>query len=351
MATVTITVLAVNDAPVVAPDTYSTPEDTPLSVAAPGVLINDVDVDGDTLQSSVVSGTSSGTLVLQSNGSFLYTPNTDFTGIDQFTYKVSDGTTESLEVTVTILVGVVNDAPVAQPDNYLVDENGVLVVDAPGVLANDTDVDSNTLTIANVIDGPLHGILSWQPDGSFIYTPNTDFNGTDTFRYQATDGMDNSAPVLVTITVAALNDLPVINPDAYSTNEDTPLAVAAPGVLANDYDVDGDTLSATLVNGTSNGSVALNSRRQLPLHTERELQRRRHVQLQGERRHERHARDDRDDHGQQRERRAGGSTRCVLDARGRNPDNCRLRECWPTTPTTFLLRCRPSSSATWSTAA
>ena len=91
------------------------------------------------------------------------------------------------------------------------------------------------------------------------YTPNADFNGTDTFRYQATDGMDNSALALVTITVTAMNDLPVINPDAYSTNEDTPLAVSAPGVLANDYDVDGDTLSATLVNGPPNGSVALNS--------------------------------------------------------------------------------------------
>ena len=259
MATVTITVTPVNDVPVVAPDTYSTPEDTPLSVAAPGVLINDVDVDGDALQSSVISNPSSGTLVLNSNGSFLYTPNSDFTGIDEFTYKASDGTTESLEVTVTILVGVVNDAPVAQPDMFLVDENGVLDVPAPGVLANDTDVDSNTLTIANVIDGPLHGTLTWLPDGSFIYTPDADFNGTDTFRYQATDGMDNSAPVLVTLIVAAMNDLPVINPDAYSTNEDTPLAVSAPGVLANDYDVDGDTLSATLVNGPANGSVVLDS--------------------------------------------------------------------------------------------
>ena len=126
IVTVTITVEAVNDAPVVNDDSYSVNEDSFLTVSAPGVLSNDSDVDGDTLQAQVVDGPANGTVVLQSNGSFLYTPNANFGGSDSFTYKVTDGTTETAAATVYITVNPINDVPVAVDDSYTMFEDTVL---------------------------------------------------------------------------------------------------------------------------------------------------------------------------------------------------------------------------------
>src|SRR6184192_3676010 len=118
VATVTITVTPVNDAPVAAnDDSYTTPEDTQLTVSAPGVLANDSDVDGDALSAVLVSGPSHGTLTLNSDGSFSYMPALNFNGIDSFTYKASDGQVQSGVATVTITVTPVNDAPVAADDD------------------------------------------------------------------------------------------------------------------------------------------------------------------------------------------------------------------------------------------
>src|SRR5438045_7509108 len=103
IATVTITVTPINDAPVAAnDDTYTTPEDTLLTVSAPGVLANDSDVDGNSLSAVLVSNPTHGTLTLNANGSFGYVPTTNYNGIDSFTYRASDGSLESANATVTI---------------------------------------------------------------------------------------------------------------------------------------------------------------------------------------------------------------------------------------------------------
>jgi VCBS repeat-containing protein len=256
--TVNVTVVAVNDAPVAVNDSYSTNEDITLTVAAPGVLGNDTDVDGNALTAVLVSGPTKGTLTLNNNGSFSYTPNANFNGADSFTYKANDGTADSNVATVTITVNAVNDAPVAVNDSYSTNEDTTLSVAAPGVLGNDTDVDGNTLT-AVLVSGPTEGTLTLNSNGSFSYTPNANFNGTDSFTYKANDGTVNSNIATVTITVNAVNDAPVAVNDSYSTNEDTTLTVAAPGVLGNDTDVDGNALTAVLVSGPTKGMLTLNS--------------------------------------------------------------------------------------------
>jgi VCBS repeat-containing protein len=262
LATVTITVTAVNDAPAAADDAYSTAEDTPLTVAAPGVLGNDTDPDSTTLTAAVVTGPSHGTLTLDANGSFAYTPAANFNGGDSFTYRASDGTTASNLATVTITVTAVNDAPVAADDAYTTAEDTTLTVPTPGVLGNDTDPDSTTLTVA-VVTGPSHGTLTLDPDGSFTYTPAANYNGPDSFTYQASDGTSTSNLATVRITVNAVNDAPVATNDAYSTAEDTPLTVAAPGVLGNDTDPDTDpdstTLTAALASQPSHGTLTLHA--------------------------------------------------------------------------------------------
>ena len=97
-------IVEVNDAPVAVDDTYTTSEDTPLTVVAPGVLGNDTDVEGDTLTAGLVSGPVHGTLTLYADGSFTYTPDAGWLGTDSFTYAASDGTANSNPATVTLTV-------------------------------------------------------------------------------------------------------------------------------------------------------------------------------------------------------------------------------------------------------
>ncbi len=257
-ATVTITVASVNDTPSASGDSYSTSEDTQLTVAASGVLANDADVDGDTLTAVVVSGPSSGTLTLSANGSFDYTPAPNFHGVATFTYTASDGEVTTGAAMVTITVASVNDAPSASGDSYSTSEDTPLTIGAvAGVLANDTDVDGDTLT-AVVVSGPSRGTLILSANGSFDYTPASNYNGPDAFTYYATDRTAASATVTVTIAVASVNDLPVAGNDAYTAVKGTALTIAAPGVLANDSDIDG-TLTAVLGSGPANGTLTLGS--------------------------------------------------------------------------------------------
>jgi VCBS repeat-containing protein len=258
VATVTITVNPVNDAPVAVDDAYTTDEDVTLSVLAlTGVLSNDSDPDGDGLTAVLVSSVSNGTLTLNADGSFDYTPNANFNGTDTFTYHANDGLLDSNVATVSITASAVNDAPVAVDDAYTTDEDVTLSINAPGVLSNDSDLDGDTLT-AVLVSGVSHGTLTLNSDGSLDYTPEANFNGTDTFTYHASDGSLDSNAATVSITVSAVNDAPVANDDSYTTDEDTSLNVTLPGVLGDDSDPDGDTLTAVLVSGVSHGTLTLN---------------------------------------------------------------------------------------------
>lgn len=258
IAIVIISVTGTNDAPIAQDDQYVTVEDTTLTIPAPGVLVNDSDVDGDVLTAVLVSNPGNGTVALNSNGGFTYVPNSNFSGVDFFTYRATDGLLSSTIATVTITVTPENDPPIARDDAYTAAEDAPLTVATPGVLANDSDPDGDTLT-AILATGPSHGTLALNPNGSFGYTPNADFNGIDSFTYQANDGVTNSGIATVTITVTGTNDPPVARDDQYSTSENTVLSVAVPGVLTNDTDVEGDTLSANLVSSPTNGALVLNT--------------------------------------------------------------------------------------------
>jgi VCBS repeat-containing protein len=247
-----------NQAPAAAGDAYSTAEDTALTVAAPGVLGNDADPDGDPLTAVLGTGPSHGSLTLNANGSFSYTPAADYAGSDSFTYRASDGTLTSNVATVAISVTAVNDVPAAAGDAYTTAEDTALTVPAPGVLGNDADPDGDPLT-AVLGTGPSHGSLTLNANGSFSYTPATNFAGGDSFSYRASDGTLTSNVATVAISVTAVNDVPVAAGDAYTTAEDTVLTVPAPGVLGNDADPDGDPLTAVLGTGPSHGSLTLNA--------------------------------------------------------------------------------------------
>lgn len=197
---------APNRAPTAASDSYATAFNTPLVAPAPGVLSNDSDPDWDTL--TVVTWGNPAHGVLSStgaNGQFTYTPNVGYSGIDSFTYSVSDGRGGSASATVSIIVASApgaNRPPVAANDAYSTALNTPLVVSAgSGVLANDSDPDGDVLSVF-VWGAPAHGTLSGTgANGQFTYTPNTGYSGADSFTYSASDGRGGVANATVAISV------------------------------------------------------------------------------------------------------------------------------------------------------
>jgi gliding motility-associated-like protein len=255
---ITITITNINEVPVAVNDAYETPEDTKLEVdAANGVLINDVDEEGATLTVHKETSVSHGSLSLNDDGSFTYRPRFNYSGADAFTYTVSDGSNTSNIATVNISVGAVNDPPEAQKDTYAVNEDNVLTVnEEEGVLSNDTDNDGNAIT-AILKSSTTHGNLSLQSNGSFVYNPDQNYNGTDIFTYAATDGLDTSQVTQVTINIASINDAPVAANDTTTVVEAKTVDIA---VLNNDHDVDGTLNPASItITETVNGQTYVNT--------------------------------------------------------------------------------------------
>ena len=249
---VAITVSLANVAPVAVDDGYATTMDAALTVDAPGVLANDSDVDGDALTAVLAGGPSNGTLTLNGDGSFSYTPNAGTVGDDSFTYVANDGTANSNIATVTVTVSLGNVAPVLDA----IPAQSVVQGETVNFTATASDANGDTLTFSlsdapadATIDG-ASGLFTWATDAA-------DAAGLYTATVIVSDGVLTDSQS-VDITVTALNVAPVATDDAYTTITDTTLDVTAPGVLANDTDTDGDTLTAALVSGPSNGTLTLN---------------------------------------------------------------------------------------------
>jgi uncharacterized repeat protein (TIGR01451 family) len=340
LVTVTVTVTAENDFPVADDDVYSIDEDGILSIAPPGLMGNDSDVDGDPLGTLLDSPAGSGSAAISVDGSFTYTPDPDFFGSDSFTYRLEDGVGGFAIGAVDIEVLPVNDGPVAVDDvestlgpravNVVVlandvdvegdfdlstvsivvpptkgtalagpdgtvdytptegeqgsdafvyricdlsalcdvatvtmglmgpdavddaasmaEDSGPLTVHATG---NDTDPDANLDPSSAAVHTPAtSGTAVANGDGSFDYSSDPDFNGTDAFEYRVCDLLAACDVATVTITVSAVNDVPVAVDDPVGVDEDVAAGVTF-DVLANDTDVDPDTLSLDSYDGSS----------------------------------------------------------------------------------------------------
>lgn len=191
-----------------------------------------------------------------SNRTVTVTPAPGQSGASLITVTVTDpgGLTANAAFTLTIISS--NASVFATNDTFNATEDTALIVPAPGVLANDTNLLGPTL-LAVLLVAPTNGSLTLNPDGSFAYLPATNYFGTDAFTYRATDGVITSGVATVSLTIAPVNDAPVAVADSFNLVENIPLVVAAPGVLTNDTDVDGDVLSAALIAAPTNGVVSL----------------------------------------------------------------------------------------------
>jgi len=277
-ATLTINVTAVNDAPIAVDDVVTVNEDAVLTVsAASGLLSNDSDIDGPPIAITgyTVAGSTGipsiglpfviqgvGTIQINADGSYQFTPATNYSGaVPQIVYTVSDGTLATT-AGLTITINAINDNPVANNDVNTIAEDGSLNVTASnGLLSNDTDAENDALTVTGFT---INGVAGSQPvgsqviisgvgsitinaDGSYNFIPQANYNGAvPVITYQISDGNGGTASATLTITVTAVNDLPIANNDSGTTNEDAVLTRnAATGLLANDNDPDGNTLSIT----------------------------------------------------------------------------------------------------------
>ena len=265
-ASVTATVNATNDAPNAVDDTASVAEDSNVDI---DVLANDEDVDltreGDTLTIVSCSGVDHGSCDLSTDKTYLtFTPETDWNGVETFTYVMKDAEGEEDSAAVTVTVTAVDDDPVANADSYTIDED---VIDALfTVLDNDTDADldyGDSLQIVQITSDVSHGTLTINGTNNQIYyTPTADYNGTDSFTYQIKDEQDPAVydSAVVSITINSVNDLPVVT----STNAHTILedSSASGTVTVSDVDTgdspDPDSHKFTVDTDALHGSVSLN---------------------------------------------------------------------------------------------
>ena len=249
-ATVEITVLPVNDAPNAnnSGSVFATgDEGSPLTFdpfAGPAVAQLGVDIDGDALSLSNLV-VSSGEIEENPDGTLTFTPVEGFSGDVTFSFTVSDGQLTD-DGQVSLRINDIENAPVAGDDSATTQEDTPVVID---LLANDSDPDGDPLTV--VLGTPSNGEVVFE-NGEYVYTPDADFNGQDSFTYEVSDGNGGTDQATVTVTVEGVNDAPEVSDAASSTDEDTPLQLE---LAINAFDVEGDNLTFSLVTDGANGSA------------------------------------------------------------------------------------------------
>ncbi|OMP79102.1 tandem-95 repeat protein [[Flexibacter] sp. ATCC 35208] len=262
-ANITVSFININHAPVANDEYYVLATDQAISQTAPGLKANDYDMDGDATTFSPVSLPLHGSLSLSNSGSFSYTPDAGYAGLDSFTYKLCDPSGACSGYAKTLFfIGSTNVTPNPANDNYTVNQDVALYVSkATGVLSNDNDPNSGSLRIfnrASLVTAPVHGILRLAVDGSFDYYPNKGFSGTDQFVYSNCDAQGACANATCTITINSVNTPPYAVDDVYTGDDNTPVTG---NVLSNDTDYEGNALTASLISGggPASGTVIFNA--------------------------------------------------------------------------------------------
>jgi VCBS repeat-containing protein len=248
-ATANITVYAANDAPVAVADVFTAIEDTQTSG---DLSSNDTPGDGANVW-ALADGPGHGSVTVNPDGTFTYTPDQNYNGPDSFTYSITDADGDMSTATVNITVGAAGDVPAATEDTVTATED----TPVSGDLASN-DIPGDGTNVWDLASGPSNGTVTVNPDGTYTYTPNADYNGPDSFTYTITDADGDVDTATVNITVGAVNDAPDASPDGvYTSVEGDSLTVdPVQGVLTNDTDIDGDALTASRFASDASGSNA-----------------------------------------------------------------------------------------------
>ncbi|WP_198553793.1 Ig-like domain-containing protein [Tenacibaculum sp. Bg11-29] len=262
-AMVTITVLpvtdpTVNDAPVANNDTGTTEVDVPVNG---NLTSNDFDSNGDliTINSTPVTNPTNGTVIIDANGTYTYTPTSGFIGVDTFEYEICDNGSPSLCDTAVVTINV--NANNGLNDTYANDDafNGnINTVIGGDLLLNDTDPEGDDQIInTTAVTGPTNGVVTINADGTFTYIPNTDYAGTDSFVYEICDNA--TVPVCDQATVyLTVNNINTTEAVADIVTTYTGAEVSG-NVLTNDEDKEGDGQTVTSNTNPTNGVVIINA--------------------------------------------------------------------------------------------
>ena len=252
-ALVTVTVRPTNDPPIAADDTVGVQEGGMLSIHVHGLLANDTDADGDSLNITTVVDAENGIVTLDGN-TIVYWHDGSETTSGSFIYTVTDGT-DSATALVTVTVRPANDPPIAVEDALVVLEGYSVSAEASGLLANDTDVDGDLLNIISVKDAE-NGVVTFDGDTITFWHDGSETTSGN-FTYTVTDSTD-FATAAVTVAVQAVNDSPIAVEDSLVVKNGDAVSVQTSLLLANDSDGEGDTLSITAVSDAVNGNAFLN---------------------------------------------------------------------------------------------
>ncbi|MAW08414.1 MAG: hypothetical protein CME61_09090, partial [Halobacteriovoraceae bacterium] len=249
----TFTITGYEDAFYANNDTFAGWEGYPQVI---DVLANDYFVPGRTVPLTA-SDPAYGTVTVGADGQITYVPDASFEalaqgeyGFDSFTYTATDGI-ETFTATVSLTIRGIQDAPIAVADTVTVDEDTAITID---VLANDIDPDaSDSHTITELTQGG-HGTVALV-NNQLVYTPDANWNGTDTFAYTMTDGRDTSTTT-VTVTVSPVADAPVVTSDTLTVRSNETQTPVTTNVLTNDVSLDGDVLTLVGVSDPTHGTVS-----------------------------------------------------------------------------------------------
>lgn len=248
IAYINISINPVNDPPLAVDDFILTNEDTAAEL---NLLANDIDPDNETLSLEILENAASGNVEILPGGGCRYTPSLNFSGIDFFTYRISDSSSASSTATVDVTIEPVNDSPVAVDDSFTTIEGASMSL---RLLVNDNDPEGDSL-ILSILTQPANGTVAVQADGSVLYTPLPEFSGSDYFTYSVADsgGEYDSASVAVTVAPIAVGFRAVA--DALVTNEDSPVTL---NILGNDENPDNFLLDLAVQSPPLYGQAEIN---------------------------------------------------------------------------------------------
>ena len=264
---ITVSITQTNDAPSGLEDFISVSSGGTVIVLNDGatnsVLANDIDPEGDAITAVEVLAPVNGSLTLLADGTFTYTHDGSATTTDVFTYTPRDNFSIGNTTTVTIYI---NDLPVGVTETIALFEGGTASTTtnaATSVLVNDTDANAGdaALLTASIGTSPLHGTLSLNGNGSFVYNHGGTENFSDSFTYIPYDGKGYGLPTSVSITITPTNDAPIAYPDNITVGLGGTanfLTNGVDNVLLNDLDTDGDVMTVSLVSSPTFGTLILN---------------------------------------------------------------------------------------------
>ncbi len=246
-----VTIQVINSAPQASSLSLNTNEDQALESSA-SLLNGASDADGDTLDVIIIDQPSNGTLAIDSQGKFKYTPAENFHGADSFTYAISDGAQTSQIQTVALNVASVDDAPVLALPALNLAVGGTLTLTQDQLNSYITNIEGSPVSLV-LVSGPAHGSVSLSP---FSYTPSASYVGNDSFSVAITNGTSTSAPMTVNITVE--NHPPVITaPHYYFVSDQPALTSVQSGLAAFAHDAEGHPLTFHVVTPPSVGTLTL----------------------------------------------------------------------------------------------